>query len=102
MVIKLNNINNIAFKSSLGLIKIESKTSNRGRGCTVRACSLFQYKLRNRIPKCRLTNQKVEAIGLGLNCRFGKSHWSIHTVIFFCVKNSPPDEKSNLFEKIKH
>jgi hypothetical protein len=40
MVIKLNNINNIAFKSSLGLIKIESKTSNRGRGCTLYSTSL--------------------------------------------------------------
>jgi hypothetical protein len=46
-----------------------------------------------------LTNQKVEAIGLGLNCRFGKSHWSIHTFIFFCEKSSPPDEKSNLLAK---
>ncbi len=45
MVIKLNNINNIAIMSSLGLIKIESKTSNRGRGFTVLACGLFQYKV---------------------------------------------------------
>ena len=55
MVIKLNNINNIAIMSSLGLIKIKSKTSNRGRGFTALACRL----LRNRIPKCLLTNQKV-------------------------------------------